>query len=104
MRLRRKLDEETAAAVQDAHLAHLADLHAAGVLLAAGPLADPEGRLRGLLILNVDLDEARALNALDPAVEAGVFLIETLPWLVPAGALNLSSTFFPRSVADVSRT
>ena len=99
-----ELDEETRATVQDAHLAHLADLHAAGVLLAAGPLSDPEGRLRGLSILNVDHDEARRLNEQDPAVQAGIFIIETLPWLVPAGALNLSSTFFPRSVADVRGT
>jgi uncharacterized protein len=97
-----ELDDETAAAVQDAHLAHLADLHAAGVLLAAGPLSDPDGRVRGLAILNVDQDEARRLNEQDPAVEAGVFRIQTLPWLVPAGALSLASAFFPRSVADVT--
>ena len=99
-----ELDEEAAAAVQDAHLAHLADLHADGVLLAAGPLADPEERLRGLVVLNVDLAEARALTARDPAIEAGIFLVETLPWLVPAGALNLSPTFFPRSMAAVLGT
>ena len=33
------LDEEAAAALQDAHMAHLADLHEAGHLLAAGPLS-----------------------------------------------------------------
>ena len=35
-----KLDEEAAAALQDAHMSHLADLHDAGHLLAAGPLSD----------------------------------------------------------------
>jgi uncharacterized protein len=96
-----ELDEETAAAIQDAHLAHLADLHAAGVLIAAGPLSDPDGRLRGLLILNVEQAEAVAQSERDPAVEAEVFIIQTLPWLVPAGALGHAAAFFPRSVADV---
>jgi uncharacterized protein YciI len=99
-----KLDGETAARVQDAHLAQLADLHAAGVLLAAGPLSDPDGRLRGVLILNLDRDEAEALVARDPAVEAGVFAVEVFPWRVPAGALRHAPTFFPRSIADVIGT
>ena len=46
-----KLGDQEAAALQDAHLSHLAGLHDAGHLLAAGPLLDPE--LRGLNILNV---------------------------------------------------
>jgi uncharacterized protein YciI len=32
-----ELDEEASAALQDAHLSHLADVHEAGYLLAAGP-------------------------------------------------------------------
>jgi uncharacterized protein len=35
-----ELDEEAAAELQDAHMAHLADLHEQGHLLAAGPLSD----------------------------------------------------------------
>ena len=46
-----KLDEEVAAALQDAHMAHLAELHEAGHLLAAGPLSDE--KFRGLSILDV---------------------------------------------------
>ena len=34
------LNDEEAARLQDAHMAHLADLHEAGHLLAAGPLFD----------------------------------------------------------------
>ena len=48
-------------ALQDAHLAHLASLHDAGSLLAAGPLSDPAGELRGLSVLGVPGDEARRL-------------------------------------------
>jgi uncharacterized protein YciI len=51
------LDDIAAAALQDAHLAHLAGLHEAGQLLAAGPLAG-HPRYRGLTILNVGPEEA----------------------------------------------
>ena len=49
-----ELDEEASAALQDAHLAHLADLHEAGHLLAAGPLSDE--KFRGLSLLRVDVE------------------------------------------------
>ena len=89
-------------AFQDAHLAHLASLHDAGSLLAAGPLSDPAGELRGLSILNVGVDEARRLKEDDDAVRAGVFKVRALPWQVPAGALSYAPTFFPRSMRDVT--
>jgi uncharacterized protein YciI len=87
--------------LQDAHLAHLARLHQAGSLLAAGPLSDPAGELRGLSILNVPPDEARRLKEEDEAVRAGVFSVRVMPWRIPAGAVSFSRTFFPRSIRDV---
>jgi len=95
-----EVDEEESAALQDAHLAHLADLHEAGHLLAAGPLSDE--KFRGLSILRVDVDEARRLKEADPAVRAGRFSVEVMPWMVPAGAISFSPTRFPRSIADAS--
>jgi uncharacterized protein len=89
-------------ALQDAHLAHLASLHDAGSLLAAGPLSDPAGELRGLSILSVPVDEARRLKEADEAVRAGVFSVRVLPWQIPAGAISFSRTFFPRSMRDVT--
>lgn len=94
------LSEEEAAALQDAHMAHLADLHQAGHLVAAGPLRDPGSYYRGLSILSVGADEARALAETDPAVRAGRFRVVVLPWMVPAGALHFSPTKFPRSIAE----
>ena len=94
------LDEATSAALQDAHMAHLADLHEAGHLLAAGPLFDDE--FRGLSILNVDPEQARALKEADPAVRAGRYSVKAVPWMVPAGAMTFSAAHFPRSVAEVS--
>jgi uncharacterized protein len=95
-----QLDEEAAAALQDAHLSHLADLHEAGHLLAAGPLSDE--KFRGLSILNVDPERARELKEKDPAVEIGRFSVKVIPWMLPAGAISFSRTRFPRSVADTA--
>jgi len=94
------LDDEAAAALQDAHMAHLADLHEAGHLLAAGPLSDE--KFRGLTILNVEPERARELKEHDPAVQIGRFSVKVMPWMVPAGAMTFSRTRFPRSVAEAN--
>jgi uncharacterized protein YciI len=93
-----ELEPEDAAKLQDAHMAHLADLHEGGHLLAAGPLGDD--RLRGLSILDVPPEEARRLKEQDPAVMAGRLEVLVMPWMVPAGAMTFAPTFFPRSMAD----
>jgi uncharacterized protein len=95
-----ELDEEAAAALQDAHLAHLADLHEAGHLLAAGPLSDE--KFRGLSILSVEPDRARELKEQDPAVRIGRFSVKVIPWMVPAGAMSFSPARFPRSIAEAT--
>jgi len=95
-----QLDEEAADALQDAHMAHVAELHEAGYLLAAGPLSDET--FRGLSILNVPPERARELKEQDPAVRAGRFSVEVIPWMVPAGAISFSPTRFPRSMAEAS--
>ena len=89
-------------ALQDAHLAHLASLHDAGSLLAAGPLSDPTGELRGLSILSVPVDEALRLKEADEAVRAGVFSVRVMPWKIPSGGMSFSRTFYPRSIRDVT--
>jgi uncharacterized protein YciI len=91
---------EEEAELQDAHMAHLADLHAAGQLAGAGPLSDPDGLYRGLSILTVGVDEARALKEADPAVRAGKFAVLVVPWMVPGGAVSFQRAEFPRSVAQ----
>jgi uncharacterized protein len=57
-----ELTPDQEAALQDAHMAHLADLHEAGHLLAAGPLLDRDSPFRGLSILSVGVEEARVLK------------------------------------------
>jgi uncharacterized protein YciI len=94
--------DEEAAALQDAHMAHIAGLHQAGHLVAAGPLRDSDSYYRGLSILTVGVEEARALAEADPAVKAGKFRVIVVPWMVPAGALHFSPAKFPRSIAEAS--
>ena len=97
----RAVDPEEEDALQDAHMAHLANLHDRGKLLAAGPiLGSPDRRIRGLSILSVDPEEARALEEEDPGVKAGRWRIEVYPWLVPGGAMSFARARFPRSLAE----
>jgi hypothetical protein len=93
-----ELSPQEADALQDAHMAHLADLHDAGHLLAAGPLL--HDHFRGLSILRVDVDQALRLKQADPAVIAGRFEVIAIPWMVPHGAVAFSKTRFPRSMAE----
>ena len=93
-----KLEGDEANAMQDRHLAHLAHLADAGHLLAAGPLRDE--KYAGLSILNVPPEEALALKAPDPAVRAGLYVLQAMPWQVPGGAISFQRTRFPRSIAE----
>jgi uncharacterized protein len=96
-----RFSEEEEAELQDAHMAHLADLHEAGHLLAAGPvLGKADRELRGFSILNVDPERARELKEQDPAVRAGKYRIEVYPWILPAGLMTFSAGRLPRSVRE----
>lgn len=88
-------------ALQDAHLDFLAKLHEEGSVVAAGPFTGPGDRtLRGLTLMNVSPEEARRLKERDPAVRAGRFSLEFLPWLVPKGAMTFHPVRFPHSMAE----
>jgi uncharacterized protein YciI len=93
-----RLGQEDADALQNAHMAYLAGLHDRGVLLAAGPLDD--AAFRGLSILRAEPAEALRLAEQDPAVIAGRFRVQILPWKVPVGAIAFSRTTFPRSMRE----
>ena len=97
------LTEEQENLLQEAHMAHLADLHDAGHLIAAGPLIDmPNRSYRGLSILSVDVAKALELTGQDPAVRAGKFLVKAMPWMVPAGAIVAGESRFPRTIAEAT--
>jgi uncharacterized protein len=73
--------------LQREHLTHLRKLALAGKLVLGGPLTDG-GTIRGLGVFKVaSIEEARALEAEDPAVKAGRLAVEVHPWLVQKGIL-----------------
>jgi len=73
--------------IQKGHMANINRLAQMKKLIAAGPFGD-DGQLRGIFVFRVgSLDEAKALIATDPAVQAGRLAMDIHPWMVPEGIL-----------------
>ena len=68
----------------EGHMANIHKMAAAGKLIVAGPFEAPEGdrsALAGVFVFDVATkQEVEALVAGDPAVAAGRFTVEILPW------------------------
>lgn len=83
-----KLDEAAAADLQRRHLAHIATMAASGKVLVAGPFSQRDDeRLRGALVFNCSIDEARALASEDPAVQAGRLKVVCMTWNTSKSAM-----------------
>jgi uncharacterized protein YciI len=73
--------------IQKGHMANINKLAEMKKLVAAGPFGD-NGHLRGIFVFRVgSLEEAKALTATDPAVQAGRLAMDIHPWMVPEGVL-----------------
>jgi uncharacterized protein YciI len=73
-------DSITLAKIQNGHLAHLNKLTKMGKLVMSGPFEDG-GLYRGILVFDVaTLEEAIALESVDPAVRAGRLKLEVFQW------------------------
>lgn len=73
--------------IQKGHMANINRLAEMKKLVAAGPFGD-DGQLRGIFVFRVaSLDEAKALTASDPAVQAGRLAMNIHQWMVPDGVL-----------------
>lgn len=73
------------------HFANMERLATDGKLVVAGPFGKNDQAYRGLFILAVDtVDEARKLAETDPAVEAGVFVVDYLPWYGSAALMQMN--------------
>ena len=80
----RDQDSTEAARLQKAHMDNIFRMAAEGKLAVAGPFMD-DGDIRGIYIFNVtSVDEARALTATDPAIQAGRLVMELHPWYCSA--------------------
>ena len=81
----REQNEEEAAKIQEAHLAHLGKMYELGYADISGPFGD-DGDIRGITIYNVPtLQIADSLAKADPAVKAGRLVIEIHPWWAAKG-------------------
>ena len=76
----RNQDSTTAANLQKAHMDNIIRMANEGKLVLAGPFMD-DGEIRGIYIFNVaTVEEAEALTATDPAIQAGRLSMELHPW------------------------
>lgn len=99
----RSQDSITAAQLQKGHLDNINRLAESGKLVLAGPFMD-NGDVRGIYIFNVaTVEEARALTATDPAIQAGRLTMELHPWYGSASLpliLPLHKRLEKKNVAD----
>lgn len=73
------------------HFANMNRLAAEGKLALAGPFGQNDQAFRGLFVLAVTtVEEGRALTQSDPAVKAGVFVVEYLPWYGSAAVMQVN--------------
>lgn len=76
----RDQDSATAQQLQQAHLANIRRMADDGSLVLAGPFLD-DGDVRGIYVFDVEtVEEARALTATDPAIQAGRLEMDLHPW------------------------
>ena len=75
--------------LQNAHLKNILKLADEGKLIIAGPFADDQ-EIRGIFIFNVGtVEEAKKLTESDPAVKAGVLIMELHPWYGSAALVEI---------------
>jgi hypothetical protein len=72
-------------------MANIRRMAAAGQLVLAGPFMD-DGELRGIYLFAVaTIEEARALTATDPAIQAGTLVMELRPWYGSAALMQTNA-------------
>lgn len=82
---------EEAQQIMKGHLANIGRLAKAGKLVLAGPFMD-DGTVRGIYVFAVEsIDEAAALTATDPAIQAGRLEMELHPWYGSAALVELDA-------------
>jgi len=87
----RSSDSTTRANLQAAHMTNINRLAEEGKLVLAGPMNSDE-EIRGIYIFDVaTIEEARALTATDPAIQAGSLIMEMHPWYGSASLKEIPS-------------
>ena len=82
------LDSVAKSKLMEQHMKNMNRLAEAGKLIVAGPyLGDKQ--MRGMFVFNVEsVAEAKKLAETDPAIQAGIFDIELLPWYGSAALIE----------------
>ena len=81
-------DSLTKATLFKGHMANMGKLHKEGILKVAGPFGKNDFTWRGIFILDCKtLEEAEQFAKSDPAVAAGLFAVDIVPWYTePSGS------------------
>lgn len=80
-------DTAKTAELMKAHLAHLTKMYEDDKMSLAGPLLIDHD-IRGICVYHIDdMAEVRRLAESDPAVQAGRFVVEVLPWYSAKGMI-----------------
>lgn len=75
--------------MQTAHIDNFKRLHGKGRLLTAGPMADPERKLRGIVVLDLkEGDKLKDLFKPDPYVTKGHMDLVTMKWMTAKGRIG----------------
>ncbi|GAB3916875.1 YciI family protein [Mucilaginibacter boryungensis] len=83
-------DKAKMAEVQMAHLKNISKLADDGKLVVAGPFMD-RGDVEGIFIFDVNtIEEAKALTETDPAIRAGVLVMELRPFYCSAALMEVT--------------
>ncbi|HSJ68859.1 MAG TPA: YciI family protein [Anditalea sp.] len=94
-----KYSSEERSEIQQNHMANIQRLATSGKLILAGPFIEDQ-EFRGIFLFDVPtLEEAEALTATDPAVQAGVLSMDLKKWY---GSAALTS--IPEVHAKIQKT
>src|SRR5262245_47992568 len=75
--------------MQAAHLANFGRLHKEGKLFTAGPMADPQKKMRGIVVVTApDLKSLTELFEPDPYVKQGFMTIDAIKMQIAVGAFH----------------
>ncbi len=89
----RDQDSTEAVEIQQAHMENINKMAESGQLVLAGPFVEPDYEVKGIYVFDVgSLEEAKALTASDPAVQAGRLIMELRPWYGSAALVGIAAT------------
>ena len=83
------IDRSEIAKMQEAHLGNFRSLHKAGKLLTAGPMADPEKKKRGIVVMTAtDSKTLPSLFEQDPLINQGFRAVDAIPMEIAVGSFS----------------